>query len=460
MKRLVIIIALFTCLYNYGASIRDDGKIILHDATLTTGNTEKMVAYQIKRVDYWVGQELFYRMEHNLFYDVTWSSSDNGVATVDAEGFVTAHAPGVTVITATSNADSGVTATAKVKVIEPGTVTTNTLREGITWVGCLSTSDGHRGEDIEYAIQIKGDTVVEGRTYKKAYRFEYARVPWAEIEDPNMSESNTTHANGVEQDYYKINRASGESGFSYNPDIVLSKTTPAACLREDNGRVYRLCDKQNNGLYYYNNDFLSDRPLDFLYPHRVNETETHYEVVLYDFNDADVYFPITHVFGDSDTVRIDSQEHSVIFFSPDMVGVGMLAQISGYGIFNTLHSGLDGDFIAPMNSTGFKTTHENSELTQSIRNQYVADNHGNVLIWDPQVKSEYFDYNNDTNFDSEDVKLAIQKILFPEKVDKRGYVMDKNFDKMVDIEDINLLINGLLNKNEPVNTWQWSDYRN
>ena len=50
----------------------------------------------------------------------TWTSADNNVATVDANGLVTAHAPGTTTITAKSGTTNVITASASVTVSAPG----------------------------------------------------------------------------------------------------------------------------------------------------------------------------------------------------------------------------------------------------------------------------------------------------------------------------------------------------
>jgi len=55
--------------------------------------------------------------------DVTWASSDTDVATVDADGLVTAVAPGTATITATSNFDDSVSGSAEVVVLPPSVTT-------------------------------------------------------------------------------------------------------------------------------------------------------------------------------------------------------------------------------------------------------------------------------------------------------------------------------------------------
>ncbi len=73
-------------------------------------------------------------------YSVTWSSSDESVATVNADGVVTAVAAGKAVITATANGGSGVSATCSVVVMLPNTDTKEYvdlgLPSGTLWATC------------------------------------------------------------------------------------------------------------------------------------------------------------------------------------------------------------------------------------------------------------------------------------------------------------------------------------
>lgn len=74
-------------------------------ATLVVGESQQFAAAVVADV--------------GLADTVTWSSSDDAVATVDATGNVTAVAAGTATITATATADTGVYGTAEVTVIDP-----------------------------------------------------------------------------------------------------------------------------------------------------------------------------------------------------------------------------------------------------------------------------------------------------------------------------------------------------
>jgi lactocepin len=73
------------------------------------------------------------------YLDITFSSSNTAVATIDETGFVTCTGAGETVITATSKADASVSAVATVKVfaIQPGFTITN---------GVMTAYDGPGGD--------------------------------------------------------------------------------------------------------------------------------------------------------------------------------------------------------------------------------------------------------------------------------------------------------------------------
>jgi aqualysin 1 len=74
--------------------------------------------------------------------DVTWSSSDEDVASVTANGVVTAHTPGSAVITATSAVTGGPSDTVTVTVREPGTtapfLSGSSTKNGATWTATVT----------------------------------------------------------------------------------------------------------------------------------------------------------------------------------------------------------------------------------------------------------------------------------------------------------------------------------
>ena len=88
---------------------------------------------------------------------VTWSSSNDAVATIDAGGTLTAFTPGTTVITATSTADlskiDSITVTVTVTVNPPGT---------LRWTRQFGTSDFDRARGV--ATDADGNIYTTGHT--------------------------------------------------------------------------------------------------------------------------------------------------------------------------------------------------------------------------------------------------------------------------------------------------------
>ena len=97
------------------------------------------------------------------------------------------------------------------------------LREDLTWVGWYHDDTGGDWNDI-YCIKVKGDTVVNGITYKKCYRLRQEGYYWRY--DPNHPIVNDTY-------YY------------CDPYV------PASCMREEDGKVFRLCEKGNEHIYCF-----------------------------------------------------------------------------------------------------------------------------------------------------------------------------------------------------------------
>lgn len=74
--------------------------------------------------------------------DVTWSSSDETIATVSDRGVVTGIGAGTATITATLNIDSNAKATIEVTVLEaadPTSIQIEGIEEGVKWVGDSAT---------------------------------------------------------------------------------------------------------------------------------------------------------------------------------------------------------------------------------------------------------------------------------------------------------------------------------
>ena len=174
--------------------------------------------------------------------DVIWSSSNEDVVEVDATGTVTVHSSGTATITATFIPNSHLTDQCFVNVLPIDGHAESLLREDLVWVG-----GGYR-------IQIDGDTIVDGVSYKKVYR----------LLDNGAYDPNLVHRS-----------------------IFASPYTPAACLRQaSNGRIYRLCDYDRLSTDWDSFNWVS---FNVEYSAVVNSTETHYEVVMYDFGQPDVY---------------------------------------------------------------------------------------------------------------------------------------------------------------------------
>ena len=122
------------------------------------------------------------------------------------------------------------------------------LREGVKWV-CFETKYaedcGYYEEcDLFYAIEVKGDSIVDGTTYKKCYRY-----PLSEWE---------------------------------KPFIKSSTKEPIALLREEGTKVYIISSKDNS--FYEGQDY-------YWYPIWKNMLEGQ-DGILYDFSDSDHFDPL------------------------------------------------------------------------------------------------------------------------------------------------------------------------
>ena len=98
--------------------------------------------------------------------NVTWSSSAENVATVDANGLVTAKSAGTAIITATSDADNTKTATCTVNVVAALTDATYhandffTIKEQLVGFNYTITRTSER--KLRYELTVNGEAVVEG----------------------------------------------------------------------------------------------------------------------------------------------------------------------------------------------------------------------------------------------------------------------------------------------------------
>jgi hypothetical protein len=302
------------------------------------------------------------------------------------------------------------------------------LVEGQKWVCELGFVP--RYKTGAYTIEIKGDTIVEGRTYKKVYRYPENFSP------------------GSMLDWF-----------------YLSNYHPAACLREEAGVVYRLCDKiksdneYGDGDYCCDYDFISGwgySPPSRFYLKQVNSTDSHYEVVLYDFNDIQgtyyntVLHQCTDIVIDGTSRRAMSRHNS---FNEDWVIIEGLGSVT-IG---------DGDLISPVDHRYFRSSGWVSTLLfVTAPDGRMIFNHNNPW-YDPELNEELgldeypdyysdycahnnlnrFDFNGDGITDVDEVNVAVNSILNDKAPEMRA---DMNVDHVVDIDDVNALINYILSK--------------
>lgn len=301
------------------------------------------------------------------------------------------------------------------------------LVEGQKWVSRLDFVQG--GGIGAYTIEIKGDTTVEGRTYKKVYRY-------AESHAPEML-----------------------------VPFYLSEYHPAACLREEAGVVYRLCDKiksdveDGDGDYYFDYDHIPgwgySLPSRF-YPKVVNSTDEHYEVVLYDFNDINGTYLDTRL-NRCDDIVIDGTarrtQSTKSAFNENWVIIEGLGSVTV----------CDGDLISPVDHRYFRSSGWLSTLL------FVMAPDGRMIfnhkwdLYDPELNEELgldeypdfyteycayhnmnrFDFNGDGITDVDEVNVAVNSILNEKAPDMRA---DMNVDHVVDVDDVDALINYILSQ--------------
>ena len=296
------------------------------------------------------------------------------------------------------------------------------LREDLVWVGfCQST--------VMYCIKVNGDTVVNGIAYKKCYRYR---------QDAEYVQYTST----------ETSRYRGYPWFFTDPYV------PASCMREENGKVYRLCDKN---VEYVSSFMIADE--NYTTP-RINETETHYEVLVYDFDQPNIY----HFHEDetelhpSGEVMLDGQSRRV-FTNSGFYGYGNRVLIEGFGMLGQGYRG--SDMLEP---SRYKEAVRPVFGSGDLDIWYVRNSSGDVLYhWGnlrgaqdenldegcARYHNDPYDFDDDNNFDIADVNAMINIML-----DKREDFYDKSaditFDQKVDIEDMNLVINRLLSGVKPV----------
>ena len=344
--------------------------------------------------------------------DVTWSSTSPEVAAVNSFGRLVAHAPGQTTLTATLASDSRWTAQCTVDVVpctleHGGQQAASLLREDLVWVNVAmpSTPEQHPSGLVFYKVKVEGDTIVEGMTYKKVYRKVF---------------KSTTDETWTDD-------------FLYAPQSV-----PVACLREEGGCVYRLCDFDSDNLFGYDRD--DNSGLYRIYPHTANAGDSHYEVIVYDINNPDVYYDnpdgstkFDRWFKQLDDVTVEG--------TPRKMYVSNLCYLIIEGLGAISEPAVDGyDMLCP--GRGVISTSRHRGYTRGT--YYIANRKGELLLYYSNNGFHPYDLNGDKQFDIDDLNAAINDILSGDAHANRFYIADPSFDGVIDIDDINMLINQLL----------------
>jgi hypothetical protein len=128
---------------------------------------------------------------------VTWSSSDHAVATIDADGTVTAHASGTADITATSTADPTRSATITLTVREPSAVTGVTIDQGdaelrvdasLVLTATVATT-GDADDAVSWSSSEPGVATVDAGGEVTAHDVGTAEITAASVSDPTRHDT-------------------------------------------------------------------------------------------------------------------------------------------------------------------------------------------------------------------------------------------------------------------------------
>ena len=289
------------------------------------------------------------------------------------------------------------------------------LREDLTWVGWTKRIGNHpNATEIAYTIKYRCDTIVDGITYKAFYRTMMGDEPY---------------------EYYSIGTS-------------LSNSHPAALLREDNGRIYRLCSKnqdEENRLMFMDFDYDGSSLFYECYP-LVHETGTHYEVLLYDFNTPNIYDGLTLerddnviVEGISRRVYTDKDERVKLVEGIGMVGesVDVLASLPPVmsGATTPPHS------VFVLDAKGRLVYDVVFRDGRSDDNQWYCDS--GYADFCRIFGRERFDYTGDGVADVDDLNFTVVCLLDHKNIDM---IADINTDGRIDIADVNLIVNRILGK--------------
>ena len=265
------------------------------------------------------------------------------------------------------------------------------LREGVKWV-CLETKYGiygDAGDDYAiprfYTIEIKGDTVIDGTTYKKCYR--YSDVDWS------------------------------------NEDVMIcSNTKPLALLREERRALYA---------YNYDNFYLNVSQSLMGFPWYDWSGNGKQDIMLYKF-DEDEYFKF------EGCIPFLDQNSEVYYYNGYGTGCGVFVEGVGFD------SDIYGDLLTPFYQGAFCDCVFRSEVGL----HHIEDADGNIIYYGKAYTADNGDTNCDGFVDVEDVNAVINIILNKKTQSDYSGNADITEDGIIDVEDVNAIINIILKVNK------------
>lgn len=116
---------------------------------------------------------------------VTWSSSSDAIATVDANGLVTGVSTGTATITATTNNGSK-TATCEFNVYQTGSIT-EIMTQGFLVNDGLSLDLECDANGIPYIAYYKADASLSEKSYVQIYKYNGSGTAWSQFSDKNVA---------------------------------------------------------------------------------------------------------------------------------------------------------------------------------------------------------------------------------------------------------------------------------